>query len=442
MNEVNTKLMLTAVLTGTFLVPVNSTMISVGLPIIAKDLEIPLTEATWIVTIYLIIMAVTQPISGKLGDQFGNKKVMLTGFILFFFSSIAAALSSGLLLLILFRSLQALGGALATPNATALIRKALPKDQLSRVFGSFGLAMGLGAAIGPLLGSILIEQFGWEAIFWVNIPFLIVSVILSWLFIPKMNKPVEPKKVDYMGSLYLTVFLTLFTLFLTQGQSINVWTLSTVVAAFFLFVRQEQRHPSPIIQFQLFRNEAFTNSNMFIFLNNFVMYSVILFIPIVLKRFNFDLNEIGLLLFGFSLSMSLSSWWGGRLAQKTGRRQVIAFSFGLTAIATSSYFGFHPSVSDVYVFASLLLGGFASGLGVASMQTMNMEAVPKEKAGTASGIYSTFRYMGGMLASALVSLFSGDHVLYILLGIAALFGLLLSVRGTRFSFGVRTEPKS
>ncbi|WP_226580958.1 MFS transporter [Halobacillus litoralis] len=441
MREANIKFIILSILTGTFLVPVNSTMISVALPTIAQDLNQPFTNVSWVVTIYLIVMAVAQPISGKLGDQFGNKKAMMTGFTLFLLSSVAAAFSSGLIPLILFRSLQALGGALATPNATALIRTTLPKDKLSQVFGTFGLAMGLGAAIGPLLGSTLIDSFGWKAIFWVNVPFLLFSMTLSWLVIPTPEVERESKKIDVWGSLYLTILLTLFTLFLTQSQFINVWTVLIGLSALLLFIFQECRHPAPIIQFGMFRNEKFTTSNLYIFLNNFVMYSAILFVPILLERYHYSLNMIGLLLFGFSLSMSLSSWWGGRLAQTIGKEKVITRSFALTIAATALYFGFHEGVSAVYIALTLLLGGFASGLGVASMQTLNMEAVPKEKAGTASGIYSTFRYMGGMLASALVSLLAGEAFLYILLGTAALLGLFLGLRRHMSLFHVRSESK-
>jgi multidrug resistance protein len=202
MSKTKHNLLLVGILTGTFLVPVNSTMIAVGLPTISSNLNVSVTNITWVVTIYLIIMAVAQPIAGKLGDIYGNKKIMLIGFILFFVFSIACAFSFNLLSLIIFRSLQALGGALATPNATAVIRYVMPKDKLSNIFGFFGLSMGLGAAIGPLLGAGLISFFSWEAIFWVNIPFLVVSIILTWVVVPTINVS-KTHTLDILGSFCL-----------------------------------------------------------------------------------------------------------------------------------------------------------------------------------------------------------------------------------------------
>ncbi|MBU8908724.1 MFS transporter [Desertibacillus haloalkaliphilus] len=426
MNKTKQNLILMGILTGTFLVPVNSTMIAVGLPTISQDLNVSVTNVTWVVTIYLIVMAAAQPIAGKLGDIYGNKKVMLFGFSLFFVSSIACAFSFNLLSLIVFRSLQALGGALATPNATAVMRHVMPKDKLSNIFGFFGLAMGLGAAIGPMLGSGLITLFSWEAIFWVNVPFLLISMTLTWFIVPSVEG-IRNHSLDILGSIYLGTVLTLFTLIVTHREYLNVLTLLSLLVAIALFIYQEKRAKVPLIEFQMFKNLQFSGSNISILINNFVMYSTILFVPLLFETFHFNINMIGALLFAFSLAMSLSSLLGGRLANKYGKGNVISLSFGLLSLTTLSYFWFTNEVSVIYTLIVLIFGGFSVGIGVASMQAANIESVSKEKSGTASGIYSTFRYMGGMIASAVVSVLVGTSMLYILLLIFSLVGLLISI---------------
>ena len=408
------------------MVPVNSTMIAVGLPTLASDLSVSVSDITWVVTIYLIIMVVAQPIAGKLGDSYGNKKVMLLGFILFFISSIACAFSFNLVTLIIFRSLQALGGALATPNATAIIRFVIPKDKLSNVFGIFGFSMGVGAAIGPLLGSGLISMFSWEAIFWVNVPFLLVSILLSWFAIPNVNET-KTIALDLLGSIYLGVVLTLTTLFLTNTEYLKVWTVLILVVSIVLFIYQEKKAKTPLIEFNMFKNLSFTSANLFIFLNNFVMYSTVLFIPILLETYKYDIKTIGTLLFYFSLAMSISSWIGGRMANKFGKEKVITLSFLLSVFTVLFYFAFNENVSYIYVMIALIFGGFSAGIGVASMQSQSLESVPKEKSGSASGIYSTFRYMGGMMASAMVSILVGKVLLYIMLFVFSIAGLFLAI---------------
>ncbi len=426
MNKSNHKLILFAVLTGTFLVPVNSTMIAVGLPTIASDLSVSISDITWVVTIYLIIMAVAQPIAGKLGDIYGNKKVMLIGFGLFFVSSIACAFSFNLLSLIIFRSLQALGGALATPNATAIIRYVVPKHKLSNVFGFFGLSMGLGAAIGPILGSGLISMFDWVAIFWVNVPFLFVAILLSWFMIPG-DTQTKTHALDIFGSIYLAVVLTLVTLFVTHSEYLTIWTIFILIIAIALFVYQEKTAKAPLIEFTMFKNLSFSSANLSILLNNFVMYSTLLFIPILLERYEFNINVIGSLLLYFSLAMSFASWAGGRIAVKFGKDKVITLSFLLCALTVLFYFGFTADVTYAYLTVALIFGGFSAGIGLASMQSKSLESVPKEKSGVASGIYSTFRYMGGMMAAAIVSILVGSTSLYVMLLVFSLVGLILSV---------------
>ncbi|MEH7513616.1 MFS transporter [Gottfriedia acidiceleris] len=426
MNKTKEYLILVAILTGAILVPVNSTMIAVGLPTIASEISVSISDITWVVTIYLIVMAVAQPIAGKLGDIYGNKKVLLLGFSLLIIFSVACAFSFNLISLIIFRSLQALGGALVTPNATAIIRFVIPKEKLSNVFGIFGMSMGLGAAVGPLIGSGLISLFSWEAIFWVNIPFLIMAILLSWFMIPNLRNT-NNNSLDILGSIYLGIVLTCITLLFTHNEYLNVWTILILLIFIGLFIYQEKTTKAPLIEFSMFKNRAFISSNLSILINNFVMYSTILFIPILLKSYHFTINKIGSLLFYFSLAMSLSAFAGGKLANKFGKEKVIILSFLLSSFIVLFYFGFTPNVSYFYLMSTLLLGGFSAGIGAAAMQSANIESVSKEKSGVAAGIYSTFRYMGGMIASAAVSIFVGKALLYIMLLIFSVIGLILTI---------------
>ena len=150
---------LLAILVGTFIVPVNSTMISVGLGSIADSFQTSFSQVSWIVTIYLIIMTVTQPLAGKLGDLFGNRRVFLIGIVLFLIASVICIYAQSLAVLIVGRAIQAFGGALITPNGTAILRYITPKENLAKAFGTFGFSMSIGAAIGPLVGAVLIHQW-------------------------------------------------------------------------------------------------------------------------------------------------------------------------------------------------------------------------------------------------------------------------------------------
>jgi len=326
--------------------------------------------------------------------------------------------------MIVFRSFQALGGSLAVPNGTALLRHVVAREKLSRTFGLFGLLMGLGAAVGPLAGSVLIGTWGWKSIFWVNIPFLLISFAIAVFILPQTDRKESP--IDFLGSLTLAASLSLIVLFITHPGWMKWWSLGILVVCIALFVFIEKKFKHPLIEFGLFHNRSFSGANLSVFLSNSIMYGTILMIPIIFEQqFSISIEKVGLFMFVFSLSMSLCSWLGGWLSAVIGHQKLISLAFLLQLISLCFYMGMSSESSIFYMLWALVIGGLGAGIGLPSMQTKNLESVAREKTGVASGIYSTFRYMGGMLASALVSiLFSSHGIFYILAGLALIGGVL------------------
>ncbi|MGE7119587.1 MFS transporter [Peribacillus sp. NPDC046944] len=417
---------LLAILTGAFLVPLNSTMITIGLSTIMDAFQTNVANVSWIVTVYLIIMIVAQPIAGKLGDMYGTRKLFLLGLLLFLVASLVCVYAPNLLVLIIGRGIQALGGALITPNGTAIIRLITPKSKLTKAFGVFGFAMSIGAALGPLIGAMLISGWGWHATFWINIPLAVLSFFIAYIFLPD----IEPKSrtaLDIHGSLLLGTFLTVLVLIVTNGWYRNGWLWLVFILSFVLFVYREKRYGNPIIDFSLFKDASFTSANLSILLNNAIMYCTILIMPMVLERdAGYSIGSIGLLLFVFSLAISIASWLGGYVEGKIGKGRTVGISFGLLILALGLYV-ILPTI-DTLVFAGLILflGGIGSGLGVPSMQAASLESVAKELTGVASGIYSMFRYFGSIAASVIISLQIHYSVtMYILIAFSIL-GLIVS----------------
>ncbi|MBH8599130.1 MFS transporter [Thermoactinomyces sp. CICC 10523] len=429
-------LLIVSLLVGTIMVPINSTMIAVGLSAISAFFHESLTSISWVVTIYLIVMAVTQPIAGKLGDLYGNRRIYMWGLALLFFGSIACAFSFNLPWLIAFRSIQAIGGALATPNASAIIRHAVSKERMAKVFGLFGMGMGLGAAIGPLLGSTLISLWGWKSIFWVNVPFLIFAIATTWFVLPK-SEVRKKAELDWPGSLYLAVSFAMLIL-LTHPQTVPGYIVLGVLFAIFaaLFVYRELHAPYPLIQFSLFKDSTFTSANLSILLSNFVMYATLLAMPLILEsHYHLSTQKVGLVMFVFSISMSAAGWIGGQLTARWGNRKMIALTFAISVFASALYWFLHLSTSIPYLLFALIAGGLAGGLGNSAMQTASLQSVSKELSGTASGIFSTFRYFGSMISSTLVSLLVGQASLFVIL-------LAVSAAGIFISRGIKLEWES
>src|SRR4051794_6994015 len=171
--------LLTAIALGAMLAPLNSTMIAVALPEIQHSFGVSVTATSWLVTLYLAAMAAGQPIGGRLGDQLGRRPVYLFGLAWFAIASAGCAFAPNLAVLIIFRTQQALAGALSFPNGTAMVREAIPEARRASAYGMVGLGVGMAAASGPPIGGLLVHYFGWSAIFWANVPVVIAALILG-----------------------------------------------------------------------------------------------------------------------------------------------------------------------------------------------------------------------------------------------------------------------
>lgn len=428
MKQKKENIIVASLLIGGILVPLNSTMIAVALSSMANALDESLWMITWVVTIYLIGMAVLQPIAGKIGDLFGYRRLYLIGVGLFIIGSLGCGIAPNLELLLLFRALQAIGGALMTPNSIALLRLTLSEEKLSKTLGLFGLTAGLGAALGPLVGGALIGIFDWHAIFLVNLPLMVLSLILSIVFIPKVDQEKQNISLDYLGSILLAVSigsLVLLSKSDTVGSMIG-YAIFLVIAIPLFFLR-EKKAKDPIIKLSLFKNRVFTAANLSVTFSNFVMYAILLVTPLLMAA-QFQVSEAvsGLFLSFFSISMSVSSFMGGRLHQKFGARKLVLFSFiGLFIVNIG--FSIAIIISSLpLVLIFLVFGGLASGIAMPSMQMTSLAAVEPKMSGSASGIFSTFRYFGSIASSVLIAMIAGYQYLFLIFALVSLFGVAIS----------------
>lgn len=368
-------LMIIFTLMAAFLVPINSTMISIALGSISDFYGLDIHSVTLVVTIYLIVMAVTQPIAGKLGDLYGNRKIYIIGILLFLAASIGCGLAPNIGMLVAFRSLQAIGGGLLIPNVVALIRQTVSRERLPGVLGFFGLGMGLGAAVGPLIGSLLIAVSSWKAIFLVNVPFLLGALAGGIFLLPKMQKKHSRQPLDVIGSIYLAVTITLL-ITLTHAESTTMYIVLGMGSLLFLglFVRKERSVASPIIDFSLFKSPIFVNANLSVLINNFTMYAILLVMPLIMTtKMDISVSVSGVMLSLFSISMALSNMIGGQLNRKYSSEKVIFLSFAITVLTNLLFLFVIHIQSLMYLAVTLIVNGLAIGLGLTSMQVASLK---------------------------------------------------------------------
>lgn len=411
------------------LLPLNSTMIAVAIPDIARDFGGDAGSATWLVSGYLIAMASLQPLAGKLGDRFGRRPLILGG-LAWFAASLGAALAPSLPVLIAFRIQQAVAGALAFPNALAVVREVMPEERRGAAFGTLGSAVALAAAAGPPLGGALVALGGWRAIFLINLPWVGLTLLLAFRTIPPVLGGVRRGRFDWIGAVGLTALLAAWAWLLNPG-GVPAWVvpvgLAVVVFAVVVLLRYERAHPDPVLEPRLLRVKSFAAATAAIGLSNLALYGTLLAVPVLLaQRSGWSSGEIGLALAALTVPMVAFSPVGGRMSDRLGRRATAIVGLVLLSGAMLSLALSGRDMRVPVLIGSLLSAGAGLGLSNPPVQTAAIEALDPSDAGVASGLFSTGRYLGGIAAASLVAASVTD------VGAnryAALFGLAAAATG-------------
>lgn len=385
---------------GNALVPLNSTMLVVALPAIARDAGTDIAATSWLITTYLIAMAALQPIGGRLGDRYGRRRLMLGALAYFGLASIGAALAQGLVLLAFFRLQQALAAALIVPNGLGVLRGAAG-DRAGMHFGMIGTISGTAASVGPLLGSLLVT-IDWRLCFLVNVPLVAIALVLARA---NVHDDVAHKEArfDIAGVLALGLILAGAAWVLTSfGRGIDpamVALGAAVLVAAAVFVRYESGLADPALPPALFRIPAFAAANGAICFSNLSLYATLLAIPVLLASDPATTLLVGVALFALSAAMAVLGPVTGIVVDRFGARWppalggVLIAGGALETGAVVTHGGFP------LLIASLVVMGAGVALTFPATRVAAVDAVPTRYVALASGMLSTSRYFGGMLGA-------------------------------------------
>jgi MFS family permease len=381
--------------------PLNSTMVAVAVPSISRTVDHdPGAVTQALVATYLIAAIALQSTGGKLGDRLGHWRVLALGQAAVGAGAVLGFLAGNLEVLAGARILMATGGALAVPATLALLRVSLPAEQRGRAFGTFGAAMSLAAALGPIVGGILVDAFGWESVFLVNVPVLVAAALLV-ATVERVQVTGVTGAFDVRGSMLLTAALALLVLAAQPGAAL-LPLLGGGLLALATFVWHERRVEDPIVAFDLFSSLAFTAGTVLICLQNLVMYALVFEIPLLLEeRFDIGARATGQLLIWLMVAMVVTSLVAGRLTQSLGPRTV-AVSGSVLALAGLVVLRTVELGTPGQVRLPLALLGVGLGLCGPAAQTASLSAVAPARSGMAAGVSSTMRYLGGVVGIAFI----------------------------------------
>ncbi len=402
-------MVLAPVALGTMLAPLNSTMIAVAIPSLLGDFDRSLAWGSWIVTSYLVAMAAVQPLGGALGDRYGRRRLFLVGLTLFLVATVVAALSWRIEVLLVARTVQAISGAAAIPNGTALVRSLVPPERRGRAFGNVGAAIAVAAGLGPPIGGILTAALGWRWIFAANLLLLAPALVLGWR-LPADSPAPQAGRFDLRGAALLTFGLVSLVLSLTTWRLPNTTVFLAPVLGLFAagtllaLVRHSAWSPNPVLNLALLRARGFTPAVANVLLSNLAMYTLLLSLPLFLAGWSTWGNaQVGLLLAGLSLPTVVFSPLGGRLSDRVGRRTPVVVGACLTSLGVLPFLAIDPAWSwPLYIFPLILVGA-GLGLSMAPVQATAMETAHSSQTGQAAGLFSTMRYLGSILGSSIMA---------------------------------------
>ena len=367
------------------LVPLNSTMVAVALPKIATSFDIGRGRAGVLITVYLVIMLIGQPVSGKLSDVIGNKRAVVAALIGFATCSVAAAVVGSFRQLVIARGLQAVFASALAPSVQSMLRAVTAPEVRGHVFGILGSVIGVGAAGGPLVGGALVSAFGWHAVFLANLPIVVVAlVVLSRVDVP------APHKSESMPS---------------ASNSARV------------------ADRAPGLRSRAFGAAATTQAA-----SNLGQYLLLLLAPILLDARGWSSAATGVALSSLTVGLIVMGPPGGRHGDSAGRRRSVALGIGVATVGVALLLPFGAGIAPAVLITALLLFGIGLGFASPGIMTAGIEAAPDDQVGLAAGLLSMSRYVGSITASVIVSRSvaddgSGAGLAYLVAAVALLIAL-------------------
>jgi len=403
----NKNLILFITTLAAFLTPFMASAINISLPAIGIEFGMNAVLLSWVVTAYMLAAAMALVPFGRIADIYGRKKVFLIGIIVFTIASLLAALSNSTFILIFSRVLQGIGGAMTFGTGTAILISAYPFNERGKILGINIGAVYLGLSLGPFLGGILTQYFGWRSIFLVNVPLGLIVFILTLWKLKSEWVECKDEKLDFAGSIIYGLTL----LFIMYGLSILPKLFGFVFIVFgivgiLLLINRESRVVHPILNINLFRkNITFAFSNLAAAINYSATSAVGFLLSLYLQNIK-DLNpkDAGLVLVSQPIVMAVFSPLAGRLSDKIEPRITASIGMALTFIGLLLFVPINANTSMGFIIFNLLL----LGLGVALFSSPNtnavMSSIDKKFYGVASGTLATMRMIGQMFSMGIAML--------------------------------------
>jgi DHA2 family multidrug resistance protein len=401
------------VMLAVFMEVLDTSIANIALPHIAGSLSSTPSEATWVLTSYLVANAIVLPMTGWLGNYFGRKRVLLTCIILFTFASVLCGMAWSLPTLILARIFQGIGGGAMVPIAQSIMLESFPPQKRGVAMAAFAQGVVVAPILGPVIGGWITDSYSWRWIFYINLPVGIFAALMAkWVVEdPPYIKRDKKAEIDFIGFGLLAVWLATMQIVLDKGQEADWfgadwvrWFTLISVAAFVGFIGWEFSVEHPLVDLRVFKNRNFTIGLILMTSLAAILYGTTAELPLMMQTLmGYPALQSGYAMSPRGVAAFFTTWCVGRLVGKIRLRWMLGFGFIMLAVSSFMLSDINLQVSNMSIIWPSVINGMAISFIFVPLTTATMSQLGQQQIGNASGLYNLMRNLGGSIGIAFVT---------------------------------------
>ncbi len=403
----NASLVLLTLMLGTSMAAIDSSIVNVSLPVIRHQFGVDVDEVEWVITAYMISFCLFIPLINWLKNRIGYFWLFIASVAVFTLGSLLCSLSQSLTMLVIARVIQAAGGGSISPTSLAILSETFPPERRGNAVGWWGIGNVMGPALGPTLGGVLTHYFGWQSVFYVNIPIGIITIGMTFRYLSFLrSRPHTPQPFDFSGLIWFSATIISIQYAISAISRKSAWLqgvagLAAILLFGWLYLRSS-RKKNPLLDLTVFRSSGFNVAAIIVIIRSVALYGGMFFLPFLLQGLlGYTTIQSGLLMLPNALTMLVSRPYAGKKADEGLIRNISITGILLTAI--SMYFFSRINVGNAifWIILPMVIRGLGMSLLVAPVSTALLNSVTHEQTATATSMNSLLQQLGGSVGIAI-----------------------------------------
>lgn len=397
---------LATLMLGTSMAAIDSSIVNVSLPVIRNQFKVDVDEVEWVVTAYMLSFSLFIPLISWLKMRIGYFHLFIGSVVVFTLGSLFCSLSPSLTVLVIARVIQAAGGGAISPTSLAILSESFPPERRGSAVGWWGIGNVMGPALGPTLGGVLTQYFGWQSVFYVNIPIGLLTIFLTTRYLGYLRaSPRSKPRFDFRGYTWLAIFIVSIQVAISaaaNGGGIKLISGCGLSVLSLLFFIRSSRRPQPLMDLTVFRSADFNHSAIIVVIRSLALYGGMFFLPFLLQGLlGYTTIQSGLLMLPNALMMLVTRPYAGKKADEGLIRSVSIIGIIIVAASMFGFSRIDVGTSILWILVPMLARGLGMSLLVAPVSTALLNSVTRAQTSTATSMNSLLQQLGGSTGIAI-----------------------------------------